>query len=537
MKADRSAGDVALGLLGIGMFLALWQIIGVYRLAGLTWPPLTDVIDTLTDPNRTGVFLRGAKSTFSSAAIGFALGTVLGLAVATGVHLAPPLRLGVDRLASVVNALPGIALGPILIVTLGPAAAPVALATISVFFLTYVAARAGLAAAAQANQDLFTVLGARRARRLLRLELPAALPTIASGARLSLGAAMIGAVLGEWFGAPHGLGLIVIGAMQNFQISLLMVRGSLDRSSLDRGLRSRNRAGSRRLPDFRPMTRALSQSWGILLLLAAWQAWVTATGFNSIVMPSPRMVFDDLAGNPMAYLAPALATLLVAFVGAACGFAVGVAMALASWMSRVRRRPHLAARTDLQLDPGRLPYPNSCPRPRLWRADRGRDRGCAHLLPGLRLHLGRIAGDAPHDIRAVQRVRRAALDRAPPLGPAGRGAQHDDRAAHQRSPVDHRRHDRRVPDGRDRARPPVCGHAPEFADGSRGRRRPGGCGDLRLVLRTDRHRRGAGARPLELNSKPTGALPFIVFLGGGTHVGYTTQRTRRFRAVSPWDRP
>jgi NitT/TauT family transport system permease protein len=221
MKGDRRTSDVALGVLGIGMFLLLWQIIGVYRLAGLTWPPLTEVIDTLTDPDRTGVFLRGAKSTFSSAAAGFALGSVLGLAVATGVHLAPPLRLGVDRLASVVNALPGIALGPILIVTLGPAAAPVALATISVFFLTYVAARAGLAAAAQANQDLFTVLGAPRAQRLMRLELPAALPIIASGVRLSLGAAMIGAVLGEWFGAPHGLGLIVIGAMQNFQIPLL----------------------------------------------------------------------------------------------------------------------------------------------------------------------------------------------------------------------------------------------------------------------------------------------------------------------------
>jgi ABC-type nitrate/sulfonate/bicarbonate transport system permease component len=221
MKADRRASDVALGVLGIGMFLLLWQIIGAYRLAGLTWPPLTDVIDTLTDPNRTGVFLRGAKATYSSAAIGFTLGTALGLAVATGVHLAPPLRLGMDRLASVVNALPGIALGPILIVTLGPAAAPVALASIGVFFLTYVAARSGFGNAAQANQDLFTVLGAQRVQRLWRLELPAAVPTIASGARLSLGAAMIGAVLGEWFGAPHGLGLIVIGAMQNFQIPLL----------------------------------------------------------------------------------------------------------------------------------------------------------------------------------------------------------------------------------------------------------------------------------------------------------------------------
>jgi NitT/TauT family transport system permease protein len=32
---------------------------------------------------------------------------------------------------------------------------------------------------------------------------------------------MIGAILGEWFGAPHGLGLIIVGAMQNFQIPLL----------------------------------------------------------------------------------------------------------------------------------------------------------------------------------------------------------------------------------------------------------------------------------------------------------------------------
>jgi NitT/TauT family transport system permease protein len=39
MRTDRRASDVALAALGIGMFLLLWQIIGAYRLAGLTWPP------------------------------------------------------------------------------------------------------------------------------------------------------------------------------------------------------------------------------------------------------------------------------------------------------------------------------------------------------------------------------------------------------------------------------------------------------------------------------------------------------------------
>lgn len=221
MSEGRGGGDLLLGLLGIVLFLGLWQVIGVYRLAGLTWPPLTSVLEALFDPNRRILFAHAMAATFSAAGGGFAIGTALGVAVAAGVHLLPILRPGIDRLAAVVNALPGIALGPILIVTLSPAATPLALASISVFFLTYVAASAGLAAASQANRDFFTVLGAHSLVRLWHLELPAALPTIASGTRLALAAAMIGAILGEWFGAPHGLGLIIVGAMQNFQIPLL----------------------------------------------------------------------------------------------------------------------------------------------------------------------------------------------------------------------------------------------------------------------------------------------------------------------------
>jgi ABC-type nitrate/sulfonate/bicarbonate transport system permease component len=291
-----------------------------------------------------------------------------------------------------------------------------------------------------------------------------------------------------------------------------MVRSSLDRSSLYRGLRSRNRGGSRRLPDFRPMTRALSQSWGILLLLAAWQAWVTATGFNSIVMPSPRMVFDDLAGNPMAYLAPALATLLVAFVGAACGFAVGVAMALASWMSRVLG--------GLILPLGLIfsSIPVVCLIPILARVlgygeqNVGAIVAVLTFFPAFVYTSGGLRATPPmtSELFSVYGARRLTVllrlclpAAAPNMMIAVRiGAAQSIIAAMIGE----------VPDGRHRARSPVCGHAPEFADGSRGRRRPGGRGDFRLVLRTDRHRRGAGARPLELSSKRARTQALIVFL-------------------------
>jgi NitT/TauT family transport system permease protein len=79
----------------------------------------------------------------------------------------------------------------------------------------------GPAAGEPAHRDLFAVLGADRLKRFARLELPAALPALASGLRLAWPAALIGAIIGEWFGAPRGIGILIINAMQNFQIVLL----------------------------------------------------------------------------------------------------------------------------------------------------------------------------------------------------------------------------------------------------------------------------------------------------------------------------
>jgi ABC-type nitrate/sulfonate/bicarbonate transport system permease component len=79
----------------------------------------------------------------------------------------------------------------------------------------------GLSSVPVAHRELFAVLGANTFTRYLRLELPSAMPTLASGLRLAWPAALIGAIIGEWFGAPCGIGILIINAMQNFQIVLL----------------------------------------------------------------------------------------------------------------------------------------------------------------------------------------------------------------------------------------------------------------------------------------------------------------------------
>jgi len=218
---DQRVQTVVLGAVGIALFLALWEAIGVNRLAGMTWPPFSTVMVFLFDPSRQGLFLRAMGASFAMAGMGYLLGTLIGMALAGLVQIVPVLRPGVDRLSSVVNAIPAIALAPLFIVLLDREYTGMAIATLNVFFVLYVATTSGLNNASATHRDLFSVLGASPTTRFFRLDLPAALPAIASGLKYAIPAAFIGAILGEWFGSSRGLGLLMVSAMQNFQIPLL----------------------------------------------------------------------------------------------------------------------------------------------------------------------------------------------------------------------------------------------------------------------------------------------------------------------------
>jgi NitT/TauT family transport system permease protein len=206
---------------GLVLFLALWQWAGKAAVAGPVLPAVSDVAVTLFAPENLPLLTRSAFSTLASAAKGLLLGGSLAVLLAIVMRLLPPLQPGLDRLALLVNATPPIALGPILIVVFSRTQTPTVLAGIQVFFLLYVAASSGMAAASPTLRDVMTAFGANRWKRLVYLELPSALPHLASGLKAAVSASFIGAILGEWFGAPQGLGLVILNAMQNFQIRLM----------------------------------------------------------------------------------------------------------------------------------------------------------------------------------------------------------------------------------------------------------------------------------------------------------------------------
>jgi NitT/TauT family transport system permease protein len=219
LGALSGAYRVVLAVAGLVTFIVGWELIGRAELFGRAWPPFTTVLSRWSESRST--LLTALAVTTYEAAVGWVIGTLLAFLSGVVTVFIRSMRPGVLQVAVVVNSIPVIALGPVLISIFPREVAPMALAAISVYFTTLVATTTGFAATKAAHEDLFTVLGAGTTERFRRLQLPTALPLIVDGLKLAVPAAVLGAILGEWFGSPRGLGPILVATMQDAVYPLL----------------------------------------------------------------------------------------------------------------------------------------------------------------------------------------------------------------------------------------------------------------------------------------------------------------------------
>ncbi|WP_029150614.1 ABC transporter permease [Microbacterium indicum] len=222
MSAPARRGTaIAYVVAGAVLLLVAAQLIGQLQLAGRAWPPLTDVVEYVATPAGASLLWRNLVVTTASAARGFVIGAGVALVGAVLALVIPALRPGLDRFSAILHAVPTIALAPLLITTVGREDTPAVIAALSVGFLMFVTMTSAFANRSEPHEDVFTVLGSSRIQRLVRLEAPRAVPAFFDGLVLSAPAAILGATIGEWFGAPMGLGLLIVSAMQNYQMQLL----------------------------------------------------------------------------------------------------------------------------------------------------------------------------------------------------------------------------------------------------------------------------------------------------------------------------
>lgn len=212
---------VVYAVLGGIVLLAAIQVIGLTGVAGMTWPPLSESVGYLIDPANSRLLTTALLATISAAGAGALFGIIGGGVLAVIGLQASILRPGLDRTAALAEAMPAIAIAPFLALTVGRDATPMIIPALGVGFIIYLSLSSGFAAIAPVRHDVFTALGASRRGKFVRLQLPSVLPNFFDGLALAAPASVLGAMIGEFFGASRGLGVLVISAMNNFQIPLL----------------------------------------------------------------------------------------------------------------------------------------------------------------------------------------------------------------------------------------------------------------------------------------------------------------------------
>jgi ABC-type nitrate/sulfonate/bicarbonate transport system permease component len=142
--------------------------------------------------------------------LGFTCALVSGLLIGGVIHASTIVERALYPLVIASQAIPLVALAPLLLVWFGYGIWPKVFVTALVaFFPIVVGTVDGLRSADRETLDLLRSYGATRIRRFRMVSVPSALPSLFSGARIGVSVAVIGAVFGEYVGANAGLGYLM----------------------------------------------------------------------------------------------------------------------------------------------------------------------------------------------------------------------------------------------------------------------------------------------------------------------------------------
>jgi ABC-type nitrate/sulfonate/bicarbonate transport system permease component len=304
-------------------------------------------------------YLANGATTLREALVGFCWGA--GFAVLLGaVFVASPfVERSLLRIAVASYCIPLVAVSPILVVVLPGDGPKEALAALAVFFSTLLCTIQGLRSANPSSLDLVRSLGGSGAKAFRLVRVPSALPSLGVALRIAAPAALLGAVIGEYFGASQGLGVALVQAQSSFEVErswgfalcLALLAGTLYAGAALISRLAAPWAASEALAGSAPArepagpgapsrpARALRSAaffvWSLLLAVALWYLLLRVFRLDHYFAKTPldvwRYLFTDpeAPGNRRELAAAVGTTLGDAGIGYACGTVIAVLVAVA----------------------------------------------------------------------------------------------------------------------------------------------------------------------------------------------------------------
>jgi NitT/TauT family transport system permease protein len=196
-------------VLGLAAAVGGWAlVVAVFDVPEIIAPSPADVLAAFL--RVPGYLLGEALTTLTVVVLGFTVSVVAGLLIGVAIAASRIVELMFAPLLVAFNAVPKVALAPLLVVWMGFGQQPkVVMALLVCFFPIVLSVAEGLTSTPVELVELARSLRTSRTRTFLRFRFPSALPQIFVGLKVAMPLAAVGAVIGEFSAGDEGLGFVI----------------------------------------------------------------------------------------------------------------------------------------------------------------------------------------------------------------------------------------------------------------------------------------------------------------------------------------
>jgi len=217
--------DLSIGAVIPVVTIAVWQLAGnAGWISAEFMPTPLKILAALVELAVSGELMHHLGISIGRAGIGFLIGGILGLLFGVLTGLFRSVEYLLDPSVQVLRLVPHLAIAPLIILWFGfGEISKVVIILSGSFFPLYINTFMGIRNVDNKLFEVARVLGFSRYQQLRRLILPAALPSILLGLRISLAVAWIGLVVAEVIGSQSGIGFLINEAKQNSRTEIIFV--------------------------------------------------------------------------------------------------------------------------------------------------------------------------------------------------------------------------------------------------------------------------------------------------------------------------
>ncbi|MBR0423451.1 MAG: ABC transporter permease [Clostridia bacterium] len=206
------------------LFFVLWEFFARFKLIDpfITSSPFR-IWNMLISLNHSGELWMNIYYTTFETIVGFLLGTLMGVILAALIWFSDFVYKVIEPYLVVLNALPKVALGPIIIVWLGSGMSAIVVMTLLVsVIISVINILVGFKSVSEEKVLLMKSFGASKLQILLKLIIPANISVILSTLKINVGMSLIGVITGEFLVSSQGIGYLIVYGGQVFKLDLVM---------------------------------------------------------------------------------------------------------------------------------------------------------------------------------------------------------------------------------------------------------------------------------------------------------------------------